>query len=112
MMPTLAEHWDVADKHDRVCLILPEQGEEDAKTRAIVIAAVLEVTDDKIVLGDHSETEFFTTSFSWKGEPLDEGRLKAKRIPASELERLEECRIQGLYPPGRLPATKYAPRPR
>jgi len=112
-MPTLAEVFDVVDKFDRVCLILPDLKEDEPGLKphsVCVIASVLEVTDDKIVVGDGGD--FFTTTFSWQGLPIDDGRLKTKRIPPSELERIDEYRIQGLYPTGRIPTKKYPPKPR
>lgn len=64
----------------------------------VIIVSLLELTDDTIVLGTRYPDDIFRTTFDrLMGIAVDEGRLKANVIPASELARVERFAAKGAY---------------
>lgn len=86
----------------------------------VIIASLLELTDETIVLGTRYPDDIFRTTFDrFMGIALDEGKLKTNVIPVSELARIERFAAKGVYelppppPPKQLGSVdaKAAPSP-
>lgn len=81
----------------------------------VIIVSLLELTDDTIVLGTRYPDDIFRTTFDrFMGIAVDEGRLKANVIPASELARVERFAAKGAYqlpppPPAKQLAASSSP---
>jgi hypothetical protein len=72
---------------------------------AVVIAAILEVTDETIVVGSRFDDLFTTTFDRFTGLGADDGKLKKFFIPASELDRVAAFEAKGAYAAKAQPVT-------
>jgi hypothetical protein len=73
----------------------------------VIIASLLELTEETVVLGTRQPDDILRTTFDrFMGIAVDDGKLKTNVIPACELARIERFAAKGVYrqpppPPGK-----------